>query len=151
MLLNLDQPIPLAELQNILAQYEKVPASKLIYLFRNFHSLMGQQTQWCIPIMITINQELQNDSSLADDVLLKTGDKADNLEKAARTMNKAFSLCATDRCSNIDDSRKWGTYAIINILFKTYFKLSSTNLCSTILRSLASADLPKLEEFPKAE
>jgi hypothetical protein len=112
---------------------------------------MGQQTQWCIPIMITINQELQNDSSLADDVLLKTGDKADNLEKAARTMNKAFSLCATDRCSNIDDSRKWGTYAIINILFKTYFKLSSTNLCSTILRSLASADLPKLEEFPKAE
>ena len=87
---------------------------------------MGQQTRWCIPVMITINQELQNDSSLADYVLLKTGDKADNLEKAARTMNKAFSLCATDRCSNIDDSRKWGTYAIINILFKhfptVYFK-----------------------------
>ena len=114
---------------------------------------MGQENRWIVPIMLIINQELQISSSLADEVLLSgsTGIVADNLEKAARTMNKAFSLCATDRYSVLEESRKWGTYAIVNILFKTYFKLSSTNLCSTILRSLSSADLPDLSEYPKSE
>ena len=51
-------------------------------------------SRWCIPVMCKINQELFIASSLADEVLLKGGEKADNLEKAARTMNKVGSINA---------------------------------------------------------
>jgi hypothetical protein len=41
---------------------------------------------------------------------------------------------------------------VINLLFKTYFRLNSISLCKTILTSLraASRDMPPLEAFPKA-
>ncbi|KAH9272484.1 hypothetical protein BASA83_005293 [Batrachochytrium salamandrivorans] len=48
--------------------------------------------------------------------------------------NRAFSACVTDRVVSYRFSRKWGTYYVLN----------STNLCSTILRSLQSADLPEI-------
>lgn len=66
-------------------------------------------------------------------------------------MNKAFSGCVTDRLSSYAESRKWGLYSVANLLFKAYFKLSSTNLCTTLLRPLNAADLPALEEYPKAD
>jgi hypothetical protein len=41
---------------------------------------------------------------------------------------------------------------VTNLLFKTYFRLNSINLCKTILKSLeaTSRDMPPLEAFPKA-
>jgi hypothetical protein len=60
----------------------------------------------------------------------------------------------SDRCSRapIEESRKWGLYNIINLLFKTYFKLNSISLSKNILRALqaGSADIPDLKAFPKA-
>lgn len=52
----------------------------------------------------------------------------------------------------IEESRKWGLYNIINLLFKTYFKLNSISLSKNILRALqaGSADIPDLKAFPKA-
>ena len=79
------------------------------------------------------------------------GEKTGKLEDACRTMNRAFSYCVTDRLSPMDISRKWGTFAIANLLLKTYFKLSSTNLCTTMLRSLNAAELPDLSFYPKAD
>jgi len=34
-----------------------------------------------------------------------------------------FTLCLSDRAA-LEESRKWGTYYIVNLLFKTYFKVS---------------------------
>ncbi|KAJ3369346.1 COP9 signalosome (CSN) subunit [Kappamyces sp. JEL0680] len=113
--------------------------------------LQNSLAQWILPVVITVNQELQWAAARADQVLVERNEKPFWLEQAARTMNKAFSVCATDRFSTLDGSRKWGVYAIVNLLFKTYFKLSSTNLCPTILRSMGSAGLPPLSEFPKSE
>lgn len=57
--------------------------------------------------------------------------------------------------SSIEDSRKWGIYFVINLLFKTYFKLNSASLSRTILTSLAAfdqrGDMPPLEAFPKSQ
>lgn len=62
--------------------------------------------------------------------------------------------CIIDRLSRapIEESRKWGLYNIINLLFKTYFKLNSISLSKNILRALqaGSADIPDLKAFPKA-
>jgi hypothetical protein len=84
-------------------------------------------------------------------VLLDQGQKTSKLEEACRILNKAFTYCATDRLSPIETSRKWGTFAVSNLLFKTYFKLSSTNLCTTMLRSIQAAELPDLSCYPLAD
>lgn len=55
----------------------------------------------------------------------------------------------------MEESRKWGIYYIINLLFKTYFKLNSASLSRTILKTLtvynAKGDMPPLEAFPKSQ
>ncbi|CAJ0648318.1 16628_t:CDS:2, partial [Entrophospora sp. SA101] len=57
--------------------------------------------------------------------------------------------CITDRAPS-SISRKWGTYYIAGLLFKTYFKLKQQNLCKNVMKSIkASADLPPFSEFPK--
>jgi hypothetical protein len=94
----------------------------------NFHSILPQQTRWTLPILLTINQELYALAIDADKLLVDRGEKADQLENAARAMNKAFSICATDRFSSLDESRKWGVFGIVNLLFKTYFKVPTIHL-----------------------
>ncbi|KAL2920195.1 COP9 signalosome (CSN) subunit [Polyrhizophydium stewartii] len=117
-------------------------------LAQSFYQLLVTQSNWCLPILYVVLRDLRALSIRADDELVAAGQKSGHLEEAARTMNRAFSACATDRASAADASRKWGTYFVVNILFKTYFKLNSTNLCSTVQRSLASADLPEFTKFP---
>lgn len=74
--------------------------------------------------MMTINSELQIVSSIADDYLIESGKNPDFLEKAARTMNKAFSVCATDRYSALDESRKWVLELLYFLIFRVFlFKL----------------------------
>jgi hypothetical protein len=55
----------------------------------------------------------------------------------------------------LEESRKWGIYFIVNLLFKTYFKLNSASVSRTILTSLAAYDqrndIPPLEAFPKSQ
>lgn len=52
----------------------------------------------------------------------------------------------------LEESRKWGIYNIINLLFKTYFKLNSISLSKNILKAIQAyrGDMPPLESFPKA-
>ncbi|KAI8906586.1 hypothetical protein DFJ77DRAFT_525775 [Powellomyces hirtus] len=126
-----------AELQNSVAQ--------------TFHQVFASQTRWCLPVLYAVNGDLRMLSIEADEILRSSGEKGGKLEEAARTMNKAFSYCVTDRFSAPDKSRKWGTYHIVNLLFKTYFRLTQTNLCASILRSLTAGDIPPLDRFPIAD
>jgi hypothetical protein len=52
----------------------------------------------------------------------------------------------------LEDSRKWGIYNIVNLLFKTYFKLNSVALSKNIIRALQASrgDIPDVESFPKS-
>lgn len=52
----------------------------------------------------------------------------------------------------IEESRKWAIYSIVNLLFKTYFKLNSISLSKNILKALQASkgDMPELELFPKS-
>ena len=46
------------------------------------------------------------------------------LEEAARQLNKGFTACVADRNSAPEESKRLGTYAIVNLIFKTYFRVS---------------------------
>ncbi|ROV96363.1 hypothetical protein VPNG_09049 [Cytospora leucostoma] len=74
------------------------------------------------------------------------------LEDCARHLNGLFSLCLTDRAP-IEESRIWGIYYIINLLFKTYFKLNQASLSRTILKNLHAyqGKMPQLDQFPKSQ
>ncbi len=56
------------------------------------------------------------------------------------------------RRAPLEESRKWGIYNIINLLFKTYFKLNSISLSKNILKAIQAyrGDMPTLDAFPKA-
>ncbi|KFY52162.1 hypothetical protein V496_08622 [Pseudogymnoascus sp. VKM F-4515 (FW-2607)] len=77
--------------------------------------------------------------------------KNEKLEDAARVLNRMFQLCVSDRAP-LEDSRKWGIYNIVNLLFKTYFKLNSVALSKNIIRALQASrgDVPDVESFPKS-
>ncbi|KAI9806466.1 MAG: COP9 signalosome (CSN) subunit [Piccolia ochrophora] len=83
--------------------------------------------------------------------LVETFGKHEKLEDAARVINRIFTLCHSDRAP-IEESRKWGLYYTMNLLFKTYFKLNSISLSKNILRALEASrgDMPPLESFPKS-
>jgi len=51
------------------------------------------------------------------------------------------------------DSRKWGIYGVINLLFKTYFRLNSASLSRNVLRALQAykGDMPQLSQFPRPQ
>lgn len=95
------------------------------------------------------------------------------LRDCEQHLKRIFTLCLTDRhvhveyffllyiCADLlcraplEESRKWGIYFIVNLLFKTYFKLNSASLSRTILTSLKAfngrGDMPPLEAFPKSQ
>ncbi|KAL6863149.1 COP9 signalosome (CSN) subunit [Amphichorda felina] len=82
------------------------------------------------------------------------GEKQAQLRDCEQHLKRIFTLCLTDRAP-LEQSRKWGIYFIVNLLFKTYFKLNSASLSRTILTSLAAYnqrnDMPPLESFPKSQ
>ena len=53
----------------------------------------------------------------------------------------------------LEESRKWGIYYVINLLFKTYFKLNKASLSKNILKAVSAGrgDMPPLEAFPKSQ
>ncbi|KAG9256121.1 PCI domain-containing protein [Emericellopsis atlantica] len=81
-------------------------------------------------------------------------ERQSQLRDAEQHLKRIFSLCLTDRAP-LEESRKWGIYFVVNLLFKTYFKLGSASMSKTILTSLAAyeqrGDLPPLASFPKSQ
>jgi hypothetical protein len=61
----------------------------------------------------------------------------------------AWLICGS---APLEESRKWGIYNIINLLFKTYFKLNSISLSKNILQAIQAyrGDMPALSAFPMA-
>ncbi|KAI0999330.1 hypothetical protein K3495_g8864 [Podosphaera aphanis] len=121
---------------------------------------------WTVPCLYVAGKYLRIFSIKADDSTVKKttsvdkiqvedlsvdSDEHEKLEDAARILNKIFQVCLADRAA-LEESRKWGIYYIINLLFKTYFKLNSITLSKNILRALQAyrGDMPTLDAFPMA-
>ncbi|KAF2155311.1 hypothetical protein K461DRAFT_111253 [Myriangium duriaei CBS 260.36] len=123
---------------------------------------------WTIPILYTVTKHLRTFAIRADATILPSTSASPgvnsldepstdsttshpNLEDCARQINRIFALVTQDRSP--PPNRKYGTYYIALLLFRTYFRLSSISLCKNIIRSInaaSAADMPALELFPKA-
>lgn len=88
--------------------------------YRSFLRIFTTHTKWSLPILFVINRQLRDISILANTALVSRGKKAVKLEEAARTINKSFTYCITDRAA-LDVSRKWGVYYIMSLLFRVYY------------------------------
>ncbi|KAK4100612.1 protein CSN12 [Parathielavia hyrcaniae] len=78
--------------------------------------------------------------------------KRQKLEDCVRQLFKAFNICQQDRAA-LEESRKWGSYYIANLLLKSYFKLNSASLSKNILKNLHAGgkDMPDVSAFPKSQ
>ncbi|KAG7293311.1 hypothetical protein NEMBOFW57_003357 [Staphylotrichum longicolle] len=125
---------------------------------------------WTIPCLYVVCKHLRifamkadderNNSSSLDDNAAETlqddfdpeTNKRQKLEDCARVLSRVFMVCQTDRAP-LEESRKWGSYYIANLLLKTYFKLNSASLSKNILNSLRAGgrDMPDFKAFPKSQ
>ncbi|KAI1465507.1 uncharacterized protein F4812DRAFT_439054 [Daldinia caldariorum] len=74
------------------------------------------------------------------------------LEDCTRHLNRIFQTCLNDRAP-LEESRKWGIYYAINLLFKSYFRLNSATLSKNVLKAIQAGrgDMPTLDKFPKSQ
>lgn len=117
--------------------------------------------RWAVPLLrilclnlrwLAVQADLAAAAAQSDDDAARTSSLANKrLEECARQLNKAFTACIADRNPDVPDSRKWGTYEVVGMVFKTYFRLKSIALCRNILRAISAAALPPLDEFPKSQ
>ncbi|QUC23702.1 uncharacterized protein UV8b_07943 [Ustilaginoidea virens] len=95
-----------------------------------------------------------NTASLMQDDFDPELEKQGQLRDCEQHLKRMFTLCLNDRAP-IEESRKWGIYFVINLLFKTYFNLNSASLSRTILKTLSvyneKGDMPPLDAFPAAQ
>lgn len=109
---------------------------------QTFLRIFQSEERWILPVLYQFVDELWRAAEAAED--------AASLEETARLVNKAFTICITDRNPSMEDCRKWGTYKMAGKLFMIYFHLGQLNLCNNILRAIGASILPELEEFPAA-
>jgi hypothetical protein len=51
--------------------------------------------------------------------------------------------------SPLEKTRRWGTYRLITLLFRIYFRLGNMHLCVSLTKALKmQSELPALEKFP---
>jgi hypothetical protein len=94
-----------------------------------------------LPVIYTLTADLWQ-------LAVSNGDEQAE-EEAARAINKAFTVCITDR-SALQASRKFGCYKLLSLLIRIYFHRNQLSLCTQLLRALKTADIPLESAFPKS-
>lgn len=112
--------------------------------------------RWALPVLASLVHDVRWTARQADAAAHAAAPASSrrthaHLEAAARVLNKAFSACLADRHPVLHESKKWGTYAMVGALFRTYFELQSVALCKNVVRALGAGELPPLDAFPRAQ
>ncbi|WVQ83336.1 hypothetical protein IAT38_005475 [Cryptococcus sp. DSM 104549] len=108
----------------------------LISLFLRW---IQNQPSWALPVLYVLLNDLRDLGERADQLSYESsGGKTPNLEACARTVAKAFSVCATDRQFTGAQSRRTGVYHLACMTIKCYFKVGKPNLCKNVIRTVGS-------------
>ncbi|KAG9030370.1 COP9 signalosome (CSN) subunit [Tulasnella sp. JGI-2019a] len=107
---------------------------------------------WILPALFGVLKDLRDLAEKSDDMTFRGGSgTGGSLEDAARLCNKAFTDCVMDRAAG-EDSRKWGIYHVVGLIFKCYFSVNKIALSRNIIRAIkANKDIPPLEQYYKAD
>lgn len=116
-----------------------------------FHRLFEEAgADWLVPALRVLDSDLRIIAQRADIQLRARQEKGDKLSEAARTLNRSFTITITDRAP-LETSKKWGSLAVINELFKIYFKLNNLRLCTNLIRAVDGTGFPPFDDFPSAQ
>ncbi|TIA90663.1 hypothetical protein E3P99_01455 [Wallemia hederae] len=114
---------------------------------RHFQSQGGS---FDLPCLYQICRDLRALARSADTECAKKQRKPFAMDECARFLNKAFTACIQHKSSG-KESKRWGVYYMIGLVFKTYFEINTLSLCKNILRATgAMKDLMPLERYPRA-
>ncbi|KAI9275315.1 hypothetical protein BY458DRAFT_507083 [Sporodiniella umbellata] len=119
-------------------------------LVLSLQRFMPNATRWILPVLYLVNNDLRLFATRVDQDKEAEEGQRKKLEEAANVISKSFTYCITDRGPMVT-SKKYGTYRMIGMLFRIYFKLKQQNLCKNVLRAIKAADMPSINYFPKAD
>ncbi|KAJ1900630.1 COP9 signalosome (CSN) subunit [Kickxella alabastrina] len=131
---------------NFLAAYNHQLTS-----YNAFLRVFLEMTRWGVHTLFAISKDLSEIALRADMQLRAAGAPTGKMEEATRAINQGFSMCMTDREPVLNQSRKWGTYHMANLLFGLYLRLHAYNLCVSMIRAIRASELPPLEAFPMSD
>jgi len=123
-----------------------------INAIQNFLKVFQSQKDenWALPVLYTLCLDLRRFALQADLQHKRKGTGKENemLEKSAEYLMNCFRVCVSDTRASIENSKKWGMLAIVNQLFKIYFKINKLQLCKPLIRAIDA--LPIKDQFPKS-
>lgn len=117
-------------------------------LVQNFSKILQLQKEenWSLPIMYTICTDLRLIAQQAEKERVGFSEKpGEILEKAAECLMGCFRVCAADNRSSEEDTKRIGMMALVNQLFKVYFRINKLHLCKPLIRAIESS--PFKESF----
>lgn len=125
----------------------KEQSSLVSFFFRYFTTASG----WTLPALFSMLRDLRDLAFDADFHAKYNNQQSECMEEAASVIAKAFGNCMTDRTSAFAESRKWGIYYIVGLVFKCYFRVKKISLSKSILRALNNnAEIPPLSAYPRS-
>ncbi|KAJ8918906.1 hypothetical protein NQ315_016808 [Exocentrus adspersus] len=117
-------------------------------LVQTFAKILQAQKEenWSLPIMYTICSDLRLIAQQAEKQKVGVNEKpGEILEKAAECLMGCFRVCAADNRSGEEDTKRIGMLALVNQLFKVYFRINKLHLCKPLIRAIESS--PFKESF----
>ncbi|GLH05000.1 hypothetical protein R5R35_006184 [Gryllus longicercus] len=108
---------------------------------------MQRDQNWALPVMYAICIDLRLLAQQADKLLALRGSgrPLETLEKAADILMSCFRVCAADNRSAEESTKRWGMLALVNQLFKVYFRINKLHLCKPLIRAIESS--PYKDQF----
>jgi hypothetical protein len=109
------------------------------------HIFASSSGNWLVPALHTV---CRNTHLIADAADHAAGKDHSRLQNAVTLLQESFSRCLNDRKEyqpgaplSEEGSKKAGVLAIVNVLFRMYFKLNTLRLCKNLVRPVESRNL----------
>ena len=114
-----------------------------------FSSRSESQTQAAVPVLVRVSDNLRLLATMAEEA--KGDISHDLLREALQDLTKGFTATAKDRTPlSSPGSKKRAILAVVNIVFKIYFKVNTLNLCSKMIKvvEMGGQVMANLAMFP---
>ncbi|XP_060524402.1 PCI domain-containing protein 2 [Cylas formicarius] len=110
-------------------------------LTQSFTRILQSQKEenWSLPLMSAICSDLRLIAQQAEKQRFGVTEKpGEYLEKAAECLMGCFRICAADNRTDERDTKRKGMMALVNQLFKVYFRINKLHLCKPLIRAIES-------------
>jgi hypothetical protein len=102
-----------------------------------------KEENWALPVLKAVTLDLRLFATKAEAQKAGRGHSkpGELLEKAADHIMSCFRVCVSDMRTSEELTKRWGTLALVNQLFKIYFKIDKLPLCKPLVRAIDSSSL----------